>query len=236
MRIETIGHTWHLRSTLLAAATILFLSPPPSPSAAHAAGDDAAPVIDNARVTVFDVTLAPGKSWKAPAGVDFAEMILVGGKITTTTPSGASTTASRKSGEVVYVSKGEAATLESASTDPVRIIAVELKGPAVPPLPNHSGHPLAFPRPGTTKVFENDRIVGWNSTWTLNVPTNVHYHDKDVVVVFTDSGSIKSTPLNGDATVGDVSFGTIRFSKSDRTHSEELIKGKASAIVLELKS
>ncbi len=137
---------------------------------------------------------------------------------------------------MVFVQKGEAATLASASTDPVRIIAVELKGPAVPPLPNNSGFPLAFPRAGTTKVFENDRVVGWNSTWTLNVPTNVHYHDKDVVVVFTEAGSIKSTPLNGEPTVGDVAFGTVRFSKSDRTHSEELIKGKASAIVLELKS
>lgn len=221
-----------LRSSILAAISILFLSQ----LVAYAGVAEPVPVIDNSRVTVFDITLARDKPWKPPQHLDFAEMVLVGGKLTTTSPTGASTTTARKSGDLVFVPRGEAATLQSAANDPVRIIVVELKGPAFSPLPNNSGHPLAFPRPGATKVFENDRVIGWNSTWKLGVPTEIHYHDKDVVIVFTNSGSIKSTPLNGDSTIGDVSFGTVRFSKSDRTHSEELVNGSASAIVLALKS
>ena len=107
--------------------------------------------------------------------------------------------------------------------------------PPFSPCRNDSGYPLAFPRPGAKKVFENDRVIAWNLTWRPGVPTAMHYHDKDVVVVFRNSGSIKSTPLHGESTVADIEFGTIRFSKSDRTHSEELVKGKESAIVLELK-
>ncbi|MFZ0882536.1 MAG: hypothetical protein WAN14_03995 [Candidatus Acidiferrales bacterium] len=178
--------------------------------------------------------MSPGKPWQAPARINFAVMFLVGAKIQTTSPEGKSSTASRRSGQVVYVAQDTVATLQAASSS-ARIVIVELKGPAVLALPNDSGYPLAFPRPGAKKVFENDRVVAWNLTWRPGVPTAMHYHDKDVVVVFRNSGSIKSTPLHGESTVADIEFGTIRFSKSDRTHSEELVKGKESAIVLELK-
>jgi hypothetical protein len=217
-------------SMVAACSMLLFVQ-----FSAPADRDEAAPVIDNNRVTVFDVTLNRGNPWTTPQGTNFAEMFLVGGKIRTTTPAGNSRTVARKSGEVVYIERGTVATLETISKGPARIIIVELKDLAVPPLPNNSRYPLAFPRPGATKVFENDRIVAWNLTWKLGVPTAVHYHDKDVVIVFRDSGSIKSTQLNGESTVADDEFGTIRFSKSNRIHSEELVKGKEGAIVLELK-
>ena len=57
-----------LRCTLL-AASILF-----RPDPAHGADGKAAPVIDNSRVTVFDLTLSPGKPWQAPARINFAVM------------------------------------------------------------------------------------------------------------------------------------------------------------------
>jgi hypothetical protein len=230
IQISTGGPTRALGCLILAAMPIFFVAQ------TSALGDKLSPVVDNARVTVFDVTLKPGTSWQAPEGVDFAEMILEGGELRTTTASGQSITASHKRGEVLYAGRGKVSALEAGSKDPVRVIIVELKDPGVLPLPNNSGYPLAFPRAGAKKVFENDRVIGWNSDWALGTPTVIHYHDKDVVVVFMDSGSIKSTPLEGESTIGDVNFGTIRFSKSDRTHSEELVKGKASAIVLELKS
>lgn len=217
--------------SMVAAYSILLLAQ----LSASAGCDEAAPVIDNDRVTVFDVTVNRGKPWTTPQGTNFAEMFLVGGKIRTSSPDGNSRTVARKGGEVVYVGRGTVATLETRSKGPARIIIVELKDLAVPPLPNNSPYALAFPRPGAAKVFENDRIVAWNLTWKLGVPTAVHFHDKDVVIVFRNSGSIKSTQLDGASTVADDEFGTIRFSKSNRVHSEELVKGKESAIVLELK-
>jgi len=231
MKTRKIRKPHRLRFPVVAVCSILFLAQ----TSAHAGDDQMAPVIDNNRVTVFDVTLNPGKPWTAPKDIDFAEMILVGGKIRSTTPDGKSSTAARKSGAVIYVTRGTVAAIEASSKDPSRVVIVELKGPDVPPLPNKSGYPLAFPRPGAIKVFENNRVIAWNSTWRHGVPIPVHYHDKDIVIVFRDSGSIKSTQLNGESTVGDNEFGTTRFSKSNRIHSEELISGKGSAIVLELK-
>lgn len=216
---------------VFSASLILFCTVMPT----AAGGDDIAPVIDNSRVRVFDITLNPGRLWAAPKGANFAEMFLVGGRVRTTGGDGKFSVASRKSGDVVYVKQGTDQKLEVISNSPARVVVVELKDPAVPPLPNNSGYVLAFPRPGAKRVLENDRIVAWHSTWKLGVPTAVHYHDKDVVIVFMESGSIKSTKSNGDSTIVDDELGVIRFSKADRLHSEELVKGRESAIVLELK-
>jgi hypothetical protein len=221
-----------LCALVVLASPILFLPEMP----ARAAEDDVAPaMIENSRVTVFDITLNPGKPWTTPKGTNFVEMFLAGARVRTTVADGRASVASRKSGDVIYMKQGTADKLVVISDTAARVVVVELKDPAVPPLPNHSGYPLAFPRPGAKKVFENDCVVAWNATWKLGVPTAVHYHDKDVVIVFRESGSIKSTKPNGESTIVDDKFGMIRFSKADRLHSEELVKGKESAIVLELK-
>jgi hypothetical protein len=61
----------------------------------------------------------------------------------------------------------------------------------VPPLANTSGFPNAFPRPNSRKLFENDNVVVWDYTWTTGVPTPMHFHDKDVVVVYLETGRLK---------------------------------------------
>jgi hypothetical protein len=84
-------------------------------------------------------------------------------------------------------------------------------------------------------IRENDRVVVWDYTWKLGAPTPMHYHDKDVVVAFMQDGSVKSTTPNGESTVADDKSGIVRFTKGDRVHFEELVKGEESAITLELK-
>ena len=63
-------------SMVAACSMLLFVQ-----FSASADRDEAAPVIDNNRVTVFDVTLNRGNPWTTPQGTNFAEMFLVGGKI-----------------------------------------------------------------------------------------------------------------------------------------------------------
>jgi hypothetical protein len=84
-------------------------------------------------------------------------------------------------------------------------------------------------------VLDNDRVTVWNYAWTLGVPTPMHYHDKDVVVVFRNDGLLRSTTPKGESVVNDDKFGMVRFNKRDRVHFEELLKGEQSAIILELK-
>jgi hypothetical protein len=116
-----------------------------------------------------------------------------------------------------------------------RVVVIDLKNKAVPPLENTSGYPNAFPRPGVRKLLENDRVIVWDYTWTPGQPTPMHFHDKDVVVTYIEAGALKSTTPDGQSTMNEFSAGTIRFNTRDRVHTEELVRGKARAIITELK-
>jgi hypothetical protein len=112
---------------------------------------------------------------------------------------------------------------------------IDLKDHPVAPIENKSGYPLAFPRPGAKKIFENARVIVWDSTWTPGVATPMHFHDKDVVVVFLEDGDLKSTTSDGKEVVNQYKSGIVRFNQRDRTHSETLMNGKQRAIITELK-
>jgi len=132
-------------------------------------------------------------------------------------------------GSAVFVPKGETPKVSRRS------IMIDLKDHPVAPIANTSGYPLAFPRPGSRKIFENARVIVWDYTWTPGVATPMHFHDKDVVVVFLDDGDLSSTTLDGKVVVNSFSSGTVRFNARDRTHTETLVRGKQRAIITELK-
>jgi hypothetical protein len=116
-----------------------------------------------------------------------------------------------------------------------RSIVIDLKNYPVPAIANPTKYPLAFPRPGSKKILENDRVVVWDYTWTPDAATPMHFHDKDVVVVFLEDGDLSSTTLDGQVTVNSSTPGTVRFNPRGRTHTETLVRGKQHAIITELK-
>ncbi len=118
---------------------------------------------------------------------------------------------------------------------PTREVSIELKDHPVAPLANRSGYPNAFPRPRVKKVFENDRVLVWDYTWNPGEPTPMHFHDKDVVVVYLQNGALKSTTPDGKSVVNEYAVGDVRFNARDRAHTEELVKGTQRAIITELK-
>jgi hypothetical protein len=63
----------------------------------------------------------------------------------------------------------------------------------------------------------------------------MHFHDKEVVVVYLADGELKSTTVDGKTDVNVISFGLAKFNAPNRTHTEELVKGSARAIIVELK-
>jgi hypothetical protein len=116
-----------------------------------------------------------------------------------------------------------------------RSIMIDLKDHPVPPIANPTKYPLAFPRPGSKKILENDRVIVWDYTWTPGVPTPMHFHDKDVVVVFLDDGDLSSTTPDGQVTVNSFTPGSVKFNPRGRTHTETLMRGRQRAIITELK-
>jgi hypothetical protein len=176
-------------------------------------------VIDNERVTVLDMKLGPASA-RGRLGRSDCDVVVVslgGGASVAFEPKGAST---------------DGAPLRPDSS---RAIVIELNDHKVPPLQNTSGYPNAFPRPGVKKVLENVRVTVWDYTWAPGMPTPMHFHDKDVVVVYLEDGALKSTTPDGQSVVNEHFFGFTKFNPRDRVHTEELVKGKARAIIVELK-
>jgi hypothetical protein len=114
-------------------------------------------------------------------------------------------------------------------------MVIDLKDHPVAPIENTTGYPLAFPRPGVKKLLENARVIVWDYTWTPDVATPMHFHDKDVVVLFLEDGDLKSTTPDGQDLVTPYTSGTVRFNLRNRTHKETLVRGKQRAIITELK-
>jgi hypothetical protein len=134
-----------------------------------------------------------------------------------------------QSGHAAFLPKGAAHKADGKG------ILIGLKDFKVEPLPNKSGYSLAFPRPGSKKLFENARIIIWDYTWTTGVATPMHFHDKDVVVFYLEDGDLQSTTPKGEKTVNPYKPFMIRFNLRDRIHTETLIRGKQRAIITELK-
>jgi hypothetical protein len=140
--------------------------------------------------------------------------------------------------DAVVVSLSGSATFLTKGAPPKtsgRSIVIDLKDHPVAPLANTTSYPLAFPRPGSKKILENARVIVWDYSWTPGVATPMHFHDKDVVVVFLEDGDLKSTTPDGQAVVNSYTPGTVRFNLRDRTHTETLVRGKQHAIITELK-
>jgi len=170
------------------------------------------PIVDNDRVTVWDVT--SGDPYAPQHAGDTMWISL------------------SRPGEVAFKPAGQ-------RFDPAnlggRAIAIDLKDKKVEPLTNTSGYPNAFPRPGVKKLLDNARVVVWDYTWQPRVPTPMHFHDKDVVVVYVENGALKSTTVDGQSTANEFTFGAVRYNTRNRIHTELLTTEKARAIITELK-
>jgi cytochrome oxidase Cu insertion factor (SCO1/SenC/PrrC family)/Cu/Ag efflux protein CusF len=121
------------------------------------------------------------------------------------------------------------------SVTPAKAIAITLKDKKVAPIANTSGFPNAFPRPRNIKLYEDQRVIVWDYTWTPGVATPMHFHDKDVVVIYFGNGSLRSTTPDGKSVVNKWTTGDTRFNLRDRVHTETLVDGQLRAIITELK-
>jgi hypothetical protein len=171
------------------------------------AATEGRPVIDNERVTVLDTTST------IPASPhDFVAVSLA------------------KPGNAVFGHAGE-----TAGTPGSRSVIIELKDHPVAPIANNSGYPNAFPRPHGEKILENDRVIVWHMRWSLGEPTPMHFHDKDVVVVYLEDTALKSTEPDGKSILNEYKSADIRFNRRDRVHTETLVRDSGSAVITEFK-
>lgn len=191
------------------------------------------PIIDNDRVTVWDVTWTKDQpSFTGASGHDAVTVYLSGADFRI----GPSRTVTHKTGDAVFRPKGTQPNEIWVGTGaPPHTVEILLKDSDKRPAANNSGNPLAFPRPGATKLIDNNRVLVWDNRWTPGVPTSMHFHDKDVVVAYLEDGDLTSISPDGKTVVNPYKFGLIRFSAGNRSHQEVVSRGTQRAIIVELK-
>jgi hypothetical protein len=177
---------------------------------------DRKPVIDNEHVRVWDVTWTKGAANPAAPDRDAVFMRLTG-------PHAGTALFSAKGAERKNGHAGE------------RWLVIELKDHPSEHYPNTTGYPPAFPRPHVKKLLENARVIVWSYRWNPGEPTPMHFHDKDVVVVYLEDTALTSTTPDGAKKLNDYKAYDIRFNKGNRTHFELLAHGTGSAMMMELK-
>ena len=83
-----------------------------------------------------------------------------------------------------------------------------------------SQYPPGYPRPGATKLFENDRVVVWDIGW-LKQEYPVHRHVYALAGVYYTSGDRAITNLEGRRReISTEAWGTA-FQRAGVTHIEE---------------
>jgi len=194
----------------------------------------AKPIIQNEQVTVWDETWAEGQS-SPSRGRDTVLVFLTAGRLELTDSDGGLHVVSHEPGDVEYVPQGPTSRRRAVSKESIRVIVIQLEGHSPPPLANPSGLRDAFDRPGIEKVFENREVTAWRYTWARGKQTPLHFHARDVVVVYLADGVLKSITPDGKSVLNPHSFGFTKFSPRGRVHYEELVEGDARAVMVELK-
>ena len=99
-------------------------------------------------------------------------------------------------------------------------------------------YPHAFPRSGTEKVLENDRVIVWDATWPDGIEQPYHQHQYDMTGVFFRWGPLRVTRLDGTFTVSDEPFDIpwVFFQPKGVTHKEEGVgTPERHAIMIDMK-
>jgi hypothetical protein len=178
------------------------------------AEENSTKILENERVVVWRIGADTNRSSPArKPGVPVVLISLVGGAVR-------------------FIDATDTSTIRPTSG---QAVLIELKDLVVTPLEAPGGIARAFPRQGAKQIVDNNRVSVWDFTWTKGMKTPMHFHDKDVVAVYLSSGTVRSTPLEGEPKATPKSFGETVFLPRDRTHLEECIDGPRRDIIVELK-
>ena len=107
---------------------------------------------------------------------------------------------------------------------------------ALAPAPSAQNHPPPFPRDGVVKVAENDRVIVWGCPLEEGRTTPMHAHTLDVVAVFLDGVTTKTTAVDGTTRMGNpMRKGDAVFQPRGVIHTEEATTDGGRVIGVELK-
>jgi hypothetical protein len=99
-----------------------------------------------------------------------------------------------------------------------------------------ASHPPPYPRPGTTKLIDNDRVLVWDVTWPKGGTPPMHQHPFDMTGIYYWPGDRIITSLDGTKRTVSTRAGQIQWLLKGVTHVEEGASDDSlRAVMIELK-
>ena len=201
--------------------------PPPFPR------PNATKLLETQKIVVWDIVWPKGQPTAMhrhphdQVGTYYAR----GGRLITQ-PDGSKREGTTEVGNLSTTRKGTTHIEEGATDPPLRAVFIELlqdTGPAAP-APDTSAVSRAAPK----STFDDDRVTVWDVVWKPG-PEALKYHaSRDTVIVFLDSGKLRTTGAGGPATI-DVRAGTMRYVGHDSADTLEIIEGAPRTMFFQLK-
>jgi hypothetical protein len=194
------------------------------------------PLAETSRFAVWDIVWPKGQ----PTGMHRHVYDQVGtyyqpGDRRITNLDGSVRSASTQIGALSNTRKGTTHIEEGISDVPLRAVFIELKedGPSGAATVS-SDRPPMFPRPGATKVQDDERVAVWDYTWTPSAGAFQFQTRHDTVIVALSGGRIRGGRPGAEAVV-DLKPGTARVLPRGAIESETLVDGQPRMMVFEIK-
>ena len=119
---------------------------------------------------------------------------------------------------------------------PAREIVVELKDAPSNTVPNTTGLPPAFPRPGSKNDAGERQGAGVELCLGAGQAHRMHFHNTEVVVAYRGDGDVASTTPDGKTTVSHRSHRRHRLqSRQPQPFRGSWSRASSRGIMLELK-
>ena len=155
-----------------------------------------------------------------------------GGRIITQTD-GTKRDGTTEVGNLSTTRKGTTHIEEGATDPPLRAVFIELLQDAGPanPAPDTSAVSHAAPK----ATYDDDRVTVWDVVWKSGSDALKYHASRDTVIVFLDSGKVRSVGGNAASGVADVKPGTMKYLAHDSAETLEMVEGDPRTMFFQLK-
>jgi quercetin dioxygenase-like cupin family protein len=92
----------------------------------------------------------------------------------------------------------------------------------------------AFPLAGTEEVLDNPRVSVWSLDMEQGQTLPMHYHDRDLIWVFLEGGTLLSTSEDGQEERTTWAYKDVRFLARGQAHRVEVVSGSPRIMLYEL--
>jgi uncharacterized RmlC-like cupin family protein len=97
-------------------------------------------------------------------------------------------------------------------------------------------YPPPYPREGTTRLIDNQRVLVWDVTWPKGAPPLMHRHPYDMTGIYYWPGARTITSLDGTRRTSTTDAGRIQWLRAGVIHAEEGASDDSlRAVMIELK-